>query len=793
MMHLHQDSYMLHRYATPNKNIAVSAQNAPHQPWATFNHYPQLHAASTQAPPSHAAYYNSGAPHCDFAGRVNFPQLDHYDFGPPRGVHDMHRAQYPAPRDVSDMLGPYEQPLPYPHVLSGVQHHHPHGMSEYAKHVLFATDNDVRGSRAVETPPVTALMVHNIPYNYDANEFCEHLEHSGFAPHAHIDFVYLPIDAKTKSNLGYYKKNPLEAADSNVQGLEENWERYAKSRSIQKICDPPRQPFFWCNSSQYPHKLKEEVPTPNPCLGDVTSRSSTVATNSTTTTNASSAPSSPMECIPPLSSAMDFPAVASSPIGYTSPLPPLDYIITPSLHMDCSIPVTSSMQPSSVNYAASTASGAKAAQYFVPHLRHAGYGPTTPCVAAAIQQQHERHSPLCAVDAPRCANGDIVEENRENVLSGPIAIVGEPTTLMIRHIPYRYSQRDLIEDVRDMGIELGLHMDFFYLPIDPKTGSNLGYAFLNMTDKNALNKVWSLTGQRLPRFLKDTRKVLSVDVCSIQGYDNNWRHYEGSSTMNRLSPGRRPIFSQISSTRRSEDTEEDEACGKFLIDTFTNAHHPSNWRPTTFMLQNIRNFYTQKELLDDLQNMCQLMPTKDMDYLYLPMNTQRSGNLGYAFINFTNVQAQQRFMNLESPSVPPFFQSKVTRVLDSVTIATTQGSFHNYKNWCKSSDKSCKPGDKPTKEKHARPLFWGLSVDQLESEVHSVKRDIIPPPPGLEIGLRDAGIRGPPGLEPPPGLAASASVTNSAPSMSHRWSDKMPSSTTSQQVQKPSMAAPCGA
>ena len=57
---------------------------------------------------------------------------------------------------------------------------------------------------------------------------------------------------------------------------------------------------------------------------------------------------------------------------------------------------------------------------------------------------------------------------------------GPVTTLMIRNIPNRYTQKDLIQEVDALGFA-GTY-DFFYLPIDKSTESNVGYAFLNFKD-----------------------------------------------------------------------------------------------------------------------------------------------------------------------------------------------------------------------------------------------------------------------------------------------------------------------
>lgn len=52
------------------------------------------------------------------------------------------------------------------------------------------------------------------------------------------------------------------------------------------------------------------------------------------------------------------------------------------------------------------------------------------------------------------------------------------TTLMIRNIPNKYTQKILMQTIDAQGF-YGKY-DFFYLPIDFKNRCNVGYAFINM-------------------------------------------------------------------------------------------------------------------------------------------------------------------------------------------------------------------------------------------------------------------------------------------------------------------------
>merc|ERR1712196_620835 len=94
------------------------------------------------------------------------------------------------------------------------------------------------------------------------------------------------------------------------------------------------------------------------------------------------------------------------------------------------------------------------------------------------------------------------------------------TTLMLRNIPNKYCQRELLEDIDQYGYFPGEHMNFFYLPIDPVTGANLGYAFVNFVHPDITEKFRAqLHKKQLPRHL--TRKVIEVGDAAVQGLEQN--------------------------------------------------------------------------------------------------------------------------------------------------------------------------------------------------------------------------------------------------------------------------------
>merc|ERR1719215_686556 len=102
-----------------------------------------------------------------------------------------------------------------------------------------------------------------------------------------------------------------------------------------------------------------------------------------------------------------------------------------------------------------------------------------------------------------------------------------PTTLMIRNIPGKYSQDDLIMDLKDQGFDSTY--DFLYLPIDKSTANNVGYAFVNFVDPATAAKCMeSFEGHLFARVQRTPNKLAKISVAHLQGLEKNLQHYEKS-------------------------------------------------------------------------------------------------------------------------------------------------------------------------------------------------------------------------------------------------------------------------
>lgn len=101
-----------------------------------------------------------------------------------------------------------------------------------------------------------------------------------------------------------------------------------------------------------------------------------------------------------------------------------------------------------------------------------------------------------------------------------------PTTIMLRNIPNKYTQRMLLTVVHDAGFKEG-SFDFFYLPIDFRNKCNIGYAFINFLEHEAAKRFSeAFEGYQLRAF--NSQKVCSVSWARVQGLDANIEHYRNS-------------------------------------------------------------------------------------------------------------------------------------------------------------------------------------------------------------------------------------------------------------------------
>uniref|UniRef100_A0A7S4WH45 Mei2-like C-terminal RNA recognition motif domain-containing protein n=1 Tax=Alexandrium monilatum TaxID=311494 RepID=A0A7S4WH45_9DINO len=109
--------------------------------------------------------------------------------------------------------------------------------------------------------------------------------------------------------------------------------------------------------------------------------------------------------------------------------------------------------------------------------------------------------------------------------TGTEDMVGFPpncTTVMLRNVPCKYTQRKLLREVNSDGF-LGRY-DFVYLPMDPRRRANRGFAFFNLLSSEVATEFYNkYHSKRLRVFTADTD--LEVLPADIQGYEANAEHY----------------------------------------------------------------------------------------------------------------------------------------------------------------------------------------------------------------------------------------------------------------------------
>eukprot|EP00438_Fugacium_kawagutii_P025274 Skav207209 [mRNA] locus=scaffold1244:90176:94594:+ [translate_table: standard] len=107
-------------------------------------------------------------------------------------------------------------------------------------------------------------------------------------------------------------------------------------------------------------------------------------------------------------------------------------------------------------------------------------------------------------------------------------------TVMLRNLPNNYTRDMLLALLDQQG--LGGRYDFVYLPCDFKRDANLGYAFVNLMDSEAVQSLWKtfdgFSGWCLP-----SSKTCQVKWSGpLQGFDAHVQRYRNSPVMHKSVP-----------------------------------------------------------------------------------------------------------------------------------------------------------------------------------------------------------------------------------------------------------------
>ena len=135
----------------------------------------------------------------------------------------------------------------------------------------------------------------------------------------------------------------------------------------------------------------------------------------------------------------------------------------------------------------------------------------------------------CDVETPR-----MVAPKRRSVATPGI------TTYMIRNIPTRFTSVTFVRLLEDYGF--GDTFNFFYLPMDFRSGKNMGYAFINFYDPEVgVRFVSKFHSRRLP--VSTSKKVIEISPSRRQGLIDNIALFRTSDLLNSVSlPHYKPLI-----------------------------------------------------------------------------------------------------------------------------------------------------------------------------------------------------------------------------------------------------------
>ena len=118
--------------------------------------------------------------------------------------------------------------------------------------------------------------------------------------------------------------------------------------------------------------------------------------------------------------------------------------------------------------------------------------------------------------------------NLESILNGEDG----RTTIMIKNIPNKYTQKMLLEKIDKLHAH---RYDFFYLPIDLKNNCNVGYAFINFVHPIFILPFFEdLNAKSWERF--NSEKICEITYGRIQGKRSLVDNFSYSAETRKVKP-----------------------------------------------------------------------------------------------------------------------------------------------------------------------------------------------------------------------------------------------------------------
>jgi hypothetical protein len=228
----------------------------------------------------------------------------------------------------------------------------------------------------------------------------------------------------------------------------------------------------------------------------------------------------------------------------------------------------------------------------------------------------------------------------------------EWTTVMLKNIPNDYSRAMVLELFNSEGF-CGKY-DFVYLPVDFRSGSAFGYAFVNLVSELDCQAFWKHF-HGFCQWSLPSKKVAEVTWSKpSQGLAMNMERYRNSSVMHGQVPdeykpcvfrhGLRVAFAEPTKLLNLPEEMMSAAASTSRNNTWWSTggsmDHAESGR-TTLMLRNLPNDYTRSMLTSmlDGEGFAGMY-----DFLYLPVDFARGAGIGYAFINMTSHDAALSFL-----------------------------------------------------------------------------------------------------------------------------------------------------
>jgi len=140
-----------------------------------------------------------------------------------------------------------------------------------------------------------------------------------------------------------------------------------------------------------------------------------------------------------------------------------------------------------------------------------------------IEKRELRESKETEFSTNKMNNNDGRNEKNEFALDVDTLEHEARTTLMIKNIPNKYSQKMLLAALEG---HRG-NFDFFYLPIDFKNKCNVGYAFINFIRPQYIPPFFKqFNGRTWEKF--NSQKICSITYARIQGKNSMIEHFRNS-------------------------------------------------------------------------------------------------------------------------------------------------------------------------------------------------------------------------------------------------------------------------